>query len=398
LWFADYDKGCSMVTPEDDDFQSRLLINLGASDPGHFLDETDTRFLGLVGGQPFPFNVDSLAGAIADLNDDGVDDIILESEGIIDVAYSDPGDEGRWDTYDTVSAFSTYFMDVADLNNDGLIDLITTDDAADRYYLNQGTGGDDMADFLSFVYTFSHAGSGGPAGDDGFGDETVAVDLNKDGWQDVLTFDVDFELPGCNRRAHIYHNLGGEPGDNVVLAEQTTGSGCQNFMANPSTCIVADIPASNLVGTYDIAVFDINGDTWPDLILGRCGGTEIWMNQPPGGAGATPDGDAVPGSMLTIGKNGAAISLSWGGSCTVADSDYAVYEGNLGGGFSSHSEVTCSTGGATTHAFGPAVGSTYYLVVPSNGVFEGSYGVDSSGSPRQQGASACAPMNTQACQ
>ena len=274
-----------------------------------------------------------------------VDDIILESEGIIDVAYSDPGNQGSWSAYDTISAFSTYFMDVADLNNDGLLDLITTDDTADRYYLNQGVGDDDMADFLSFVYTYSHTGTGGAAGDDGFGDETVAIDLDKDGWLDVLTFDVDFEVPGCARRAHIYHNLGGQPGDNVNLQEQTTGSGCQNFLGNPETCLVASIPADKLVGTYDIATFDINGDSWPDLVIGRCSGTEIYMSQrPAGGAGSVPDGSVVPGSMLTIDKAGTEIALSWGNSCTVADNDFAIYQGEIASGFESHSQVTCSTG------------------------------------------------------
>ena len=32
---------------------------------------------------------------------------------------------------------------------------------------------------------------------------------------------------------------------------------------------------------HDVAVFDLNGDGWDDMILGRCTGTEIYMNVPP---------------------------------------------------------------------------------------------------------------------
>jgi len=279
--------------------------------------------------------------------------------------------------------------------------LITTDDGADRYYLNQGAQGFPVpiADFVSFAYSYSHLGEGGPAADDGFGDETIAVDLNKDGWLDVLTFDVDFEFVGCTRRAHIYRNLGGTPGDAVTIQEQTTGSGCQNFFNNPSSCLVASIPADKLTGTYDIAVFDINGDSWDDLIIGRCAGTEIYISVPQGvPAGGVPDGDVVAGTMLTLDKNAAEISLAWGESCSATDHDFAVYEGGMDGGFVDHAPVTCSTTGAQALAFEPGAGNTYYLVVPSNSVFEGSYGYASDGTPRQQGSASCATMNTGLCE
>lgn len=35
-----------------------------------------------------------------------------------------------------------------------------------------------------------------------------------------------------------------------------------------------------LTGVYDFAVFDINGDSYPDLVIGRCSGTRVLINVP----------------------------------------------------------------------------------------------------------------------
>ena len=38
---------------------------------------------------------------------------------------------------------------------------------------------------------------------------------------------------------------------------------------------------AEFVGTQSIAVFDIDGDGWNDLIIGRCNSTEVWRNTTP---------------------------------------------------------------------------------------------------------------------
>ena len=84
------------------------------------------------------------------------------------------------------------------------------------------------------------------------------------------------------------------------------------------------------------------------------------------------------------------LQLSWGSSCAVTDTDYAVYEGILGD-FSNHVSVTCTTGDATsTTVLEPAFDS-YYLIVPLNSTSEGSYGLRSDGQ-RPVGVSTCAPQ------
>jgi hypothetical protein len=113
---------------------------------------------------------------------------------------------------------------------------------------------------------------------------------------------------------------------------------------------------------------------------------------PPAAAGSVPDGAVVAGIPLTVAKGPLGrIVLDWGASCS-DDPDYEVYEGDVGGDFTSHTARLCTTGGLTSATFVPPSSSTYYLVVPTNGVVEGAYGTDSNGIARETGVSTCAPQ------
>jgi len=105
-------------------------------------------------------------------------------------------------------------------------------------------------------------------------------------------------------------------------------------------------------------------------------------------AGSVPDGVWVSGVQLTLTKSPGGITLSWGASCMSSDTDYAVYEGWVGD-FASHAPRLCTTGGAVEATFAAGSGDRYYLVVPQNGVSEGSYGRPSSGGERPPGSSSC---------
>lgn len=115
-------------------------------------------------------------------------------------------------------------------------------------------------------------------------------------------------------------------------------------------------------------------------------------------AGAVPGGGADSGEPLRLDKTGPGqVQLSWGASCLSTDSDYEVYEGNLGD-FSSHVARRCSTGGARSATITPSPTSDYYLVVPRNAVSEGSYGATSAGTERPVGPNSCLPRATSECQ
>ena len=86
----------------------------------------------------------------------------------------------------------------------------------------------------------------------------------------------------------------------------------------------------------------------------------------------------------------------WSPSCAAGDDDYEVYEGLIGD-FTSHAALLCTTGGATSTTITPTAGSRYYLVVPTNGTREGSYGVNSGDVQRPQGAAVCQEQEVVVC-
>jgi hypothetical protein len=90
------------------------------------------------------------------------------------------------------------------------------------------------------------------------------------------------------------------------------------------------------------------------------------------------------------------IALSWGPSCNAADTEYEIYEGQLGN-FPSHDPVRCGTGGATFATTYATPGDRYYLVVPAGGGVEGSLGRDSSGAERPASPVACLPRAIASC-
>ncbi len=124
----------------------------------------------------------------------------------------------------------------------------------------------------------------------------------------------------------------------------------------------------------------------------------VYFAVTPPSAGAVPDGTHVPGTPLTVTDPGTGdITLSWDPSCGMSDDDYEIYEGSIGN-YYDHALRFCSTGGATTITFTPKAGGTYYLVVPSDGSIEGSYGLDSAGIERPPSQSACKAQTIGVCQ
>ncbi|MCH2133025.1 MAG: FG-GAP-like repeat-containing protein [Phycisphaerales bacterium] len=268
LYFGDYDSGPTQIY----DYNNKLLINDGN---GYFTDQSDARLTFEMRESAF-----GAASVIADMNDDGALDVVkqtsLNPPQHVAITYNDPGNQGWFVGYEIYDERAPYFVETGDLNGDGRLDMIVTDDGVDAYYLNTGNGSDGYANFNE--RTFDSITNG-------FGGDAYIVDLNNDGNQDVIITDVDVDIPGCSRETHIFRNRGDVP--DVTFSLEPTGLG-----------------VSQRTGVHDVALIDINGDGWMDMVVGRCASTEVWMNQPPTGiVFSYPDGlpgYIAPGQAYTL--------------------------------------------------------------------------------------------------
>ena len=214
LYFGDYDSGGNQGNK---DLNDRLWINDGN---GFFTDESFTRMTSTMLKSAFGTSVE-----IQDMNLDGVNDIVkdtaLNAPQYVAVSYNNPSNEGFFNVFHDFHTNAPYFVEEGDLNNDGRPDVVVVDDGSDRYRFN--TGVDAFGRVIwSSAKTFQFLSGS----DDGFGGNALIVDLDDDGWQDVIVTDVDVDISGCGRRTHIYHNKGGPIGStNITPVEERQNSG-----------------------------------------------------------------------------------------------------------------------------------------------------------------------------
>lgn len=261
LYFGDQDTGGGGTAANDSD--DRLLINDGN---GFFTDQSLARMTATMLKSNFCASVD-----MADFNVDGNMDILKQSTygtpTRVYVAYNDPNAVGTFNQYQQPFSSSPYFVSAGELNNDGRPDIVVTSNGADRFLLNTGTGGNGQATFTTKTFSFL-SGS-----DDGFGSNNLVADIDCDGWNEVLVCDVDVEFTGYNRRLHIYHNRKGTVGGtDIVLREERENSLATGWHG------AVGLTVSDLQGTHDVAVMDVDNDGQNDLVISRKDGTDVWRN------------------------------------------------------------------------------------------------------------------------
>ena len=265
LYFGDYDSSGAGGSgqPSGLDFNNRLLINDGN---GYFTDESQSRMNATMLLSAF-----GAASVIADLNGDGANDVLkqtaLNPPQHVAVVYNNPANEGMFNIYHDFTVGAPYHVNTGDMNNDGRIDLVISDDGSDRYRYNMGNDGLGRVIWGSSK-TFQFL----TGGDDGFGSNNIITDLDGDGWADVVICDVDVDIGGFNRRVHIYHNPGGAVGSEITLREERQSSGSGWIGAVGFT-------ANDLQGGHDVAPFDLDNDGDNDMVLARGAGMFVWLNK-----------------------------------------------------------------------------------------------------------------------
>jgi hypothetical protein len=304
LYFADYGN-----------LSDKLLINNGN---GFFTDSGTTRISAAMLDDAF-----GTAASIVDMTGDGRKDIVrssgvtgLGAGPMASVATNNPANPGFFPGtlyQSNVGSGATYHEDVGDLNRDGRPDIITSDDGGDAYRYNLGTDGQGKP-----IWGSTHFYSFVTGGDDGFGGSCHIVDLNNDQWPEAIHADVDVDIGGCNRRAHIYHNLGGQIGAEVVLKEEA-GSASGNWRG------VQGMAASDLTGTFDLATLDIDRDGDLDMVFGRCNGTYVWMNQ----LITTPTSVTYTYGDTNVNSTGLKANISATGTPGATANNFALRSENL---------------------------------------------------------------------
>jgi hypothetical protein len=316
LFFGDYDSSGAGGAQQgfNEDLNDRLLINDGS---GFYSDQSQLRMTSDMLLSAFGNSVD-----IQDMNGNGIMDVVkdtaLNPPQDVRVIYNNPANEGFFNQQHKFhTGFAPYHVNTGDMNNDGRMDVVVSDDAKDRHRYNTGTDALGRAIWGSAkTYQFLSGG------DDGFASNNLVVDLDEDGWADAIHCDVDVDIGGCNRRMHIYHNPGGSVGQQITLREerQTSSGGWLG---------VVGMVSNDLKGVHDVAVADFDNDGDKDMLVSRCTGSWMWRNlldpappfvcqqdigfQGPGSATLSICGQPLsPGNQATLElSTGVPLTFAW---------------------------------------------------------------------------------------
>jgi len=231
-------------------FSGSVSVFLHGSTPGTF----QAGYGVITGGAPNQV-------VIADLNGDGSPDLVVadfSANGSVIVLLQDPANPGHFQApIKLPTGAATASAQVADLNGDGLPDIVAT---GYDYYGNNGA-----------VYVFYQSSGGNflppvsyPAG---AGPQSVKVaDMNHDGLPDLVVADFG---PGTDGR--------GIAGVSVILQTATHQFLTPNSYPTPPAAI-------------DVAIADLDGDGKPDVAVATLGpspsGTISVLLQDPGKPGA----------------------------------------------------------------------------------------------------------------
>ena len=338
---VDGDADLDIVTANTDSNNLSLMLNNGHGVFGpatHFDSGADGEY-GLAAG---------------DMNEDGIADLVVGGRYSQDIRILLGTGSATFTPFSIRPAGGLVWMvAVGDVNGDGHLDVSSANDGSGNAAMLLGNGN----------------GTLGPATTVSVGVGVVGTDLGD------LDGDGDLDWVLSSFGSGLWKIFTNDGAGHFTLDQQIDAP------SNASCSVLIDIDRDR---DLDMVLID----EVADLVL-----LEQNQDGPRALPGAVPASPSAPLEPLRLAKGGGgALALTWSPSCRVTDTDYAIYSGPLGAAYD-HDSVVCTTGGLTQAALVPPGTSVYYLVVPENAGFEGSYGTDSSGVERPPGAPACRPQS-----
>lgn len=229
----------------NNNLEARLFIN---NQDNTFSDETETRMSSAARNQAFGTN-----GFMADMNNDGFIDIVSNDSvafgGVgVEIAFNDG--KGNFFQTQILDSVVSYMAMHADFNNDGRSDIYVVDDLQDYVFFNDSTNADGTINTTRVFHSQSSLTQN-------FNGNIEPADMDNDGFVDMVVSDVDVDIPGCNRRFTLLQNNGG------------------NNLFNPNN---GSILSWNVQGSHDTVVIDINRDGFKDLFMATCDTYHMFVN------------------------------------------------------------------------------------------------------------------------
>ena len=229
----------------NNNLEARLFIN---NQDNTFTDETEARLSAAARNQAFGTN-----GFMADMNNDGAIDIVSNDSvafgGVgVEIAYNDG--KGNFNQTQVLNSVVSYMAMHADFNNDGRFDIYVVDDFQDYVFFNNSTNADGTINTTRVFHSQSTLTQD-------FNGNIQPADMDNDGFIDMIVSDVDVDIPGCNRRFTLLQNNGG------------------NNLFNPNNGMI--LPW-NAQGSHDTVMIDINRDGFKDLFMATCETYHMFVN------------------------------------------------------------------------------------------------------------------------